>query len=87
MGRGSRATGTLEAMAAGRPIVGRRGGAIPDYTYLWWDVRPHPRLGTIEIRVMDVQFDLFKSNVEDWLRVFQISAEKAREAADRMRHR
>jgi glutamate---cysteine ligase / carboxylate-amine ligase len=30
-------------------------GAIRDYTYLWWDVRPHPRLGTIELRVMDVQ--------------------------------
>ena len=23
-----------------------RGGAIEDYTYLWWDVRPHPRIGT-----------------------------------------
>jgi carboxylate-amine ligase len=33
-------------------------GAIVDYTRLWWDVRPHPRLGTIEVRVMDVQFDL-----------------------------
>ena len=33
-------------------------GAIVDYTRLWWDVRPHPRLGTLEIRVMDVQFDL-----------------------------
>jgi carboxylate-amine ligase len=33
-------------------------GVIGDYTYLWWDVRPHPRLGTVEIRVMDVQFDL-----------------------------
>ena len=31
---------------------------IDDYTYLWWDVRPHPRLGTVEIRVMDVQFDI-----------------------------
>jgi carboxylate-amine ligase len=30
-------------------------GAIGDYTHLWWDVRPHPRLGTIELRVMDVQ--------------------------------
>jgi len=30
-------------------------GAIGDYTHLWWDVRPHPRFGTIEIRVMDVQ--------------------------------
>jgi carboxylate-amine ligase len=33
-------------------------GAIGDYTHIWWDVRPHPRLGTLELRVMDVQFDL-----------------------------
>ena len=33
-------------------------GAIGDYTHLWWDVRPHPQLGTLELRVMDVQFDL-----------------------------
>jgi glutamate---cysteine ligase / carboxylate-amine ligase len=30
-------------------------GAVPDYTYLWWDVRPHPNLGTIEIRSCDAQ--------------------------------
>jgi carboxylate-amine ligase len=30
-------------------------GAIGDYTHLWWDVRPHPRFGTLEVRVMDVQ--------------------------------
>jgi carboxylate-amine ligase len=30
-------------------------GMIEDYTYLWYDVRPHPRLGTIEIRAMDSQ--------------------------------
>jgi carboxylate-amine ligase len=24
-----------------------------DYTVLWWDVRPHPRFGTLEIRVPD----------------------------------
>jgi carboxylate-amine ligase len=30
-------------------------GLIEDYTYLWYDVRPHPRLGTIEIRAMDSQ--------------------------------
>jgi len=30
-------------------------GMIGDYTYLWWDVRPHPRLGTVEIRAMDSQ--------------------------------
>src|SRR5947209_6398550 len=28
---------------------------IEDYTYLWYDVRPHPNLGTVEIRVMDSQ--------------------------------
>ncbi len=30
-------------------------GVIEDYTYLWYDVRPHPNLGTVEIRVMDAQ--------------------------------
>jgi glutamate---cysteine ligase / carboxylate-amine ligase len=30
-------------------------GMIEDYTYLWYDVRPHPRLGTVEIRAMDSQ--------------------------------
>jgi carboxylate-amine ligase len=28
---------------------------IDDYTYLWYDVRPHPNLGTVEVRVMDAQ--------------------------------
>jgi carboxylate-amine ligase len=30
-------------------------GALPDHSYLWWDIRPHPRFGTIEVRVLDVQ--------------------------------
>jgi glutamate---cysteine ligase / carboxylate-amine ligase len=30
-------------------------GLIEDYTYLWYDVRPHPRLGTVEFRAMDSQ--------------------------------
>ena len=29
--------------------------AIVDYTYLWYDVRPHPNFGTVEVRVMDSQ--------------------------------
>lgn len=33
-------------------------GAFPDSTYLWWDVRPQPKLGTVEIRVMDAQSTL-----------------------------
>jgi len=28
---------------------------VPDYTHVWWDLRAQPRLGTLEIRVMDVQ--------------------------------
>ncbi|HEX5375960.1 MAG TPA: YbdK family carboxylate-amine ligase, partial [Solirubrobacterales bacterium] len=27
---------------------------VDDYTYIWWDVRPHPRLGTVEVRAIDV---------------------------------
>jgi carboxylate-amine ligase len=28
-------------------------GLIPDYTMLWWDARPHPRFGTLEVRMPD----------------------------------
>jgi glutamate---cysteine ligase / carboxylate-amine ligase len=31
---------------------------IEDYTHIWWDVRIHPALGSIEVRAADVQFDL-----------------------------
>jgi carboxylate-amine ligase len=30
---------------------------VDDYTYIWWDVRPHPNLGTVEVRAVDVQAD------------------------------
>ncbi|MDP9401091.1 MAG: carboxylate-amine ligase [Actinomycetota bacterium] len=30
-------------------------GVMADYTYLWYDVRPHPKLGTVEIRACDSQ--------------------------------
>ena len=33
-------------------------GAFSDPTYLWWDVRPQPKLGTIELRIMDAQSSL-----------------------------
>jgi carboxylate-amine ligase len=32
-----------------------RSRAIPEPTFLWWDVRPQPRFGTVEVRVMDAQ--------------------------------
>ncbi len=28
---------------------------MEDYTWLWYDVRPHPNLGTVEVRAMDAQ--------------------------------
>ena len=28
-------------------------GCIADYTHIWWDIRLHPRLGTIEVRICD----------------------------------
>ena len=31
---------------------------VDDYTYLWWDLRPHPNLGTVEVRGMDVQAEV-----------------------------
>jgi len=33
-------------------------GAMDDYTFCWWDVRPHPKMGTIELRVLDAQTSL-----------------------------
>jgi glutamate---cysteine ligase / carboxylate-amine ligase len=36
-------------------VVGQleRSGCIADYTHIWWDIRLHPRLGTIEVRICD----------------------------------
>jgi carboxylate-amine ligase len=31
--------------------------SMPDYTWCWWDARPHPRLGTVELRALDAQTD------------------------------
>ena len=34
---------------------GVKTNSFSDYTYIWWDLRPHPKLGTVEIRVCDGQ--------------------------------
>jgi carboxylate-amine ligase len=34
---------------------------IGDYTRIWWDVRAHPRLGTLEIRMADQPTDVRRS--------------------------
>jgi glutamate---cysteine ligase / carboxylate-amine ligase len=33
-------------------------GQLRDYTWIWWDIRPHPRLGTVEFRGLDGQAEL-----------------------------
>ncbi|HEY4426961.1 MAG TPA: YbdK family carboxylate-amine ligase [Solirubrobacteraceae bacterium] len=36
-------------------------GAIPDPSFVWWDVRLQPALGTLEVRVMDAQMEVADS--------------------------
>jgi carboxylate-amine ligase len=45
----------FESYADYAEVVGQleRTGVIADYTHIWWDIRLHPRLGTIEIRICD----------------------------------
>jgi carboxylate-amine ligase len=38
-------------------------GVIDDYTRLWWDVRPHPRLGTLEVRIADQPTSLARTEL------------------------
>jgi carboxylate-amine ligase len=34
---------------------------LADYTYVCWELRPHPRWGTVEVRVMDAQHSLARA--------------------------
>jgi glutamate---cysteine ligase / carboxylate-amine ligase len=38
-----------------------RVGALPEPTFLWWDIRPQPRFGTVEVRIMDAQSRLVET--------------------------
>ena len=60
--RSSRCSRALAPRARSRPTRLRRGRrsapairSVPDPTYLWWDVRPQPEFGTLEVRIMDAQ--------------------------------
>ena len=45
----------FESYEAFAELVGQleRTGCIADYTHIWWDIRLHPRLGTVELRICD----------------------------------
>src|SRR5947209_17894295 len=36
---------------------------MADYTRIWWDLRPHPRFGTLEIRVADQPTSLARTEL------------------------
>ena len=52
-------------------------GDLSDYTYVWWDVRLHPRLGTIELRELDAQ-----SRIDDATALAALVQALARHLAD-----
>ncbi len=53
-----------------------RAAEVPDYTWFWWKLRPHPRLGTVEIRALDAQ-----TRLEDTAALTALVHCLAREAA------
>ena len=53
-------------------------GDLRDYTFLWWDLRIHPRHGTVELRELDAQ-----SSIEDVAALAALARSLAVEAAQR----
>src|SRR5688500_14397762 len=49
-----RAFGTYERYVEAVDVL-IRCDAVPEPTFLWWDVRLQPRLGTVEVRIPDAQ--------------------------------
>ncbi len=59
-----------------------RSKVMSDYTLLWYDVRPHPRLGTVEVRAMDSQ-----TRVEHTLGIAALIQAMVRELCEHFEHR
>jgi carboxylate-amine ligase len=51
---------------------------VEDYTWFWWKLRPHPRLGTVEVRAFDVQ-----GSLDDAAAIIALTHCLARDAAER----
>jgi carboxylate-amine ligase len=54
-----------------------RAADVEDYTWFWWKLRPHPRLGTVEIRALDAQ-----GSIEDMAAIVALTHCLARDAAE-----
>lgn len=50
---------------------------VADYTWFWWKLRPHPRLGTVEVRALDAQ-----GSIEDAAAIVALTHCLARDAAE-----
>jgi carboxylate-amine ligase len=61
-----------------RSAVLAQAADVPDYTFFWWKLRPHPRLGTVELRALDVQ-----TTPEDTAALVALVHVLARELAER----
>lgn len=55
-------------------------GVMEDYTRIWWDIRPHPRLGTLEIRIADQPTSLERTALLVRLLVSIVASAAARDA-------
>jgi glutamate---cysteine ligase / carboxylate-amine ligase len=55
-----------------------RAADVEDYTWFWWKLRPHPRLGTVEVRALDVQ-----TSLDDAAAIVALTHCLARDAAER----
>ena len=60
---------------------GIKTNSFSDYTYIWWDLRPHPRLGTVEVRICDAQTTAGESEALGML-ILACVAQAAREFDD-----
>jgi carboxylate-amine ligase len=56
---------------------GERAGGIPEPAVWWWELRPHPSFGTLEVRVPDAQ-----ATVEDTAAIVAVVHALARTLAD-----
>jgi glutamate---cysteine ligase / carboxylate-amine ligase len=54
-----------------------RAADVEDYTWFWWKLRPHPRLGTVEVRALDAQ-----SSLQDVASIVALTHCLARSAAE-----
>ncbi len=70
-----RAMSSWEDFAAATELL-VRAADVPDYTWFWWKLRPHPRLGTVELRALDAQ-----SSLEDCSALVALAHCLARDAA------